>query len=62
MDDLPAALLNEVMTAGELAEFLQIHISTVHRLAQMEGIPAFKVGGLWRFHLKAIESWITESR
>ncbi|WP_457921386.1 helix-turn-helix domain-containing protein [Verminephrobacter aporrectodeae] len=34
---------------------------TVYRLAQKGEIPAFKLGGTWRFHRSALGSWIAES-
>lgn len=50
----------EIMTAKEVAEYLNIHPLTVHKLAREGKIPAFKIGTDWRFHKKLIESWIRE--
>ncbi|KPK96522.1 MAG: hypothetical protein AMJ95_13820 [Omnitrophica WOR_2 bacterium SM23_72] len=50
----------EIMTAKEVAEYLNIHPLTVHRYAREGRIPAFKIGTDWRFHKKYIERWIRE--
>ncbi len=50
----------EILTAKEVAEYLQIHPLTVHRYAREGKIPAFKIGTDWRFHKKYIEQWIKQ--
>jgi excisionase family DNA binding protein len=50
----------EIMTTKEIAEYLQLHPLTVHRLAREGRIPAFKIGTDWRFHKKHIERWIKQ--
>jgi len=50
----------EILTAKEVAEYLNIHPLTVHRYAREGKIPAFKIGTDWRFHKKYIERWIKE--
>jgi len=50
----------EIMTAKEVAEYLNIHPLTVHKFAREGKIPAFKIGTDWRFHKKYIERWIRE--
>ena len=50
----------EILTAKEVAEYLKIHLLTVHRYAREGKIPAFKIGTDWRFHKKYIERWIRE--
>lgn len=51
---------NEILTAKDVAEYLQIHHLTVHRYAREGKIPAFKIGTDWRFHKKLIEKWIRQ--
>lgn len=48
----------EIMTAREVAGYLNIHLLTVHKYAREGKIPAFKIGNDWRFHKKYIEKWI----
>jgi len=50
----------EILTAREVAEYLNIHPLTVHKYAREGKIPAFKLGMDWRFHRKFIERWIKE--
>lgn len=50
----------EILTAKEVADYLNIHPLTVHRYAREGKIPAFKIGTDWRFHRKYIERWIKE--
>lgn len=50
----------EILTAKEVAEYLNIHPLTVHKYARDGKIPAFKIGTDWRFHKKFIEKWIQE--
>jgi excisionase family DNA binding protein len=54
------AMNKEIMTAKEVAEYLNIHPLTVHKYAREGKIPAFKIGTDWRFHKKYIERWIKE--
>lgn len=49
-----------ILTAKEVAEYLNIHPLTVHKYAREGKIPAFKIGTDWRFHKKYIERWIKE--
>ena len=58
MDDTRASRISEVMTTRELAELLHVHVNSVERFARTGEIPAFRVGGQWRFELEEIERWI----
>ncbi len=49
----------DVMTVREVAEYLKVKERTIYRLVAKGGIPAFKVGGSWRFRKAEIEEWIT---
>jgi len=48
------------MAAKEVAEFLDLHLLTVHKLAREGRLPAFKVGRDWRFRRSSIEDWIRQ--
>jgi excisionase family DNA binding protein len=54
------AKAKEILTAKEVAEYLNIHPLTVHRYAREGRIPAFKIGTDWRFHKRYIEKWIRQ--
>ena len=48
------------MTIGEVAGYLNVTERTIYRLAAAKKIPAFKVGGSWRFSLADIDVWIKQ--
>jgi len=50
----------EILTIKEVADFLKVTERTIYRLAAAKKIPAFKVGGTWRFRRQEIDQWITE--
>ncbi|WP_297500112.1 helix-turn-helix domain-containing protein [Ferrovum sp.] len=50
----------EIITIKELAEYLKVTERTIYRLAAIKKIPAFKVGGTWRFSRADIDSWIKQ--
>lgn len=47
-----------VLTLAEVAAYLKVTERTIYRLAGAKKIPAFKVGGVWRFSRADIDSWI----
>jgi excisionase family DNA binding protein len=49
---------NAIMTIGEVADYLKVTERTIYRLAGAKQIPAFKVGGSWRFSKADIDEWI----
>ncbi len=49
---------NAIMTIGEVADYLKVTERTIYRLAGAKQIPAFKVGGSWRFSKADIDGWI----
>ncbi len=49
---------NAIMTIGEVADYLKVTERTIYRLAGAKQIPAFKVGGCWRFSKADINKWI----
>jgi excisionase family DNA binding protein len=49
--------LVETYTAEEIAKYLKLHPYTIRRLAREKKIPAFRVGGQWRFRKDAIDMW-----
>ena len=48
----------EIFTLDEVAAYLKVGKRTVYRLAAAKKIPAFKVGGTWRFPRQEIDKWI----
>ena len=52
---------SEILTLAEVAAYLKAGKRTVYRLAQNREIPAFKLGGTWRFRRSELDRWIAES-
>ena len=50
----------EILTLKQVAEFLKVTERTIYRLAAAKQIPAFKVGGSWRFSRADIDRWIKQ--
>ena len=50
----------ETLTPNEVAKVLKLHPFTVTRLAREGKLPAFKVGGVWRFRRDQFENWVAE--
>ncbi len=53
-----SAAKNAIMTIGEVADYLKVTERTIYRLAGAKQIPAFKVGGSWRFSKLDLDKWI----
>jgi excisionase family DNA binding protein len=51
----------EILTLDEVAAYLKAGKRTVYRLAQQGEIPAFKLGGTWRFRRTELDRWIAAS-
>lgn len=47
-----------ILTIKQVAEYLKVTERTIYRLAAAKKIPAFKVGGTWRFLRADIDNWI----
>ena len=53
-----AAGNSEILTIKEVAVYLKVNERTIYRLLSAKKLPAFKVGGSWRFRRADIDSWI----
>jgi excisionase family DNA binding protein len=47
----------KVLTVEDVADYMQVHKSTIYRLLRQHRIPAFKVGTDWRFNIESIDEW-----
>jgi len=48
----------DLLTPKQLAEYLQLSERTVYRMLDRNQLPAFKVGGQWRFRKSAVDYWL----
>ncbi len=46
-----------IMDVAEAARYLKLNDQTIRSLARQKNIPAFKVGGSWRFMKSALHDW-----
>jgi excisionase family DNA binding protein/PAS domain S-box-containing protein len=46
-----------LLTVKDVAAYLQVNQTTIYRLLRRAEIPAFKLGGDWRFNLESIDAW-----
>ena len=47
-----------LMTIKDTADYLRLNYMTVYKLAQKGLLPAFKVGGNWRFKREILDEWV----
>ena len=50
----------DILMIKEVAEYLKVTERTIYRLTAAKKIPAFTVGGSWRFSRADIETWIKQ--
>jgi excisionase family DNA binding protein len=51
--------MDEILTASEVAELLQIHPRTVYKLVKEGSLPGRKFGGGWRFSRSEILAMVS---
>ena len=54
--------LPEVFTVEEVAAYLKVTERSIYTLLTKKEIPAFKVGGAWRFRMDEIDAWARSSQ
>lgn len=50
-------ILDNYLTASEVAKLFKVNIETVYDLAGSRTLPATKIGGQWRFDSDEIREW-----
>jgi excisionase family DNA binding protein len=50
-----------LMTVPEVGEHLRISTGTVYRMLKRRSLPAFRLGGEWRFRIEDLERWLDEN-
>jgi excisionase family DNA binding protein len=51
------AKTRKILTIVEVSDFLRLHPTTVYRLVRKGELPAFKIGGGWRFNMHDLDRW-----
>lgn len=52
--------MDKWLTINQIAEYLQMSVSSIYKMAQAGEIPASKVGRQWRFKKSLIDKWIED--
>ena len=50
----------KVLTIPEVSEYLRVSRQTVYRMLKRGDIPAFRIGGDWRFNIEDLGHWIED--
>jgi len=51
-------MLEQLLTLDQVAEYLNVDKFTIYRLLAQKMLPAFKVGGQWRFKRNVLDAWL----
>jgi PTS system nitrogen regulatory IIA component len=54
--------LAKIMTAKEVARYLNVHELTIYKYAAKGKVPAARVGNVCRFNKEAIDRWLAKGR
>ncbi len=58
VQDSRALTMNDMLTAKDMQDLLQVDRSTIYRMAEAGRIPALKVGRQWRFPKEKVDNWL----
>lgn len=51
---------DRLLSAEEIASYLGVKRDTVYKLIDRNGLPAVKVGRLWKFRQQQVDDWVNE--
>lgn len=51
----------QLLKVDEVSKYLNMHKITIYKMIQAGTIPAFKVGGQWRFKKEILDKWLDQS-
>lgn len=54
--------MTKLMNLDELAEYLRLQKQTIYNWLHEGKISGIKVGGVWRFERKEVDSWLKSRR
>jgi excisionase family DNA binding protein len=58
MDVTSDIVKRKVLTIPEVSEYLRVSRQTIYRMLRRGDIPAFRIGGDWRFNIEDLGLWI----
>ena len=51
-----------MLSLADVAKYLDLAEATIYQWAQKEKLPAYKLGGIWRFKQGEIDAWLETQR
>jgi excisionase family DNA binding protein len=57
-DVIHEVVKRKVLTISEVSEYLRVSRQTIYRMLRRGDIPAFRIGGDWRFNIEDLGHWI----
>ena len=54
--------MTRLMNIDELADYLRLKRQTIYNWLHQRKISGIKVGGVWRFNRKEVDSWLKSRR
>jgi excisionase family DNA binding protein len=54
--------MQRLMDIDELADYLRLKKQTIYNWLNQRKITGFKVGGVWRFDRKEVDTWLNSRR
>lgn len=45
------------LNIGEIAQHLGVHVESIRRWVKGNGMPAAKIGKVWRFKVSEVDAW-----
>ena len=55
-------MVDRWMTVEDVAEYLQLSMDMIYKMAQQGKLPASKIGAQWRFKREEIDKWVKSQR
>jgi len=55
-------MVDRWMTVQDVAEYLQLSMDIIYKMAQQGKVPASKIGAQWRFKREEIDEWVKAQR
>jgi excisionase family DNA binding protein len=55
-------MVNDYLTAAEVADLLRVSRPTVLAAVKKQGLPAVRLGRVWRFPRADVEAWLEEQK
>ncbi|MGB3975884.1 MAG: helix-turn-helix domain-containing protein [bacterium] len=50
------------LSVEEISKYLGVSLDTIYRWIEKRGIPAHKVGRLWKFKISEVDEWVRSGK